>query len=247
MQQNKSRQSEAGNVFLFILLGIVLFAALSFTVARGFRGNTTGKMTERKADLAATEILNYAQRIERAVNKVRRNNCSENDISFTGAPNFYNNSALYNHTPQVDTKCRIFHPDGGGITPIDTRNSNFHIGGTTVEPHTTYMFQAQMRVTDIGTNTVGSGADLLIWLANIDENICLSVNEKLGIDNPSNAPPRDSADNAFDGFGFSGTYGSALNQIDAPELIGQPSGCFVSNINSETEDRYYFYSVLLAR
>ncbi len=104
-----------------------------------------------------------------------------------------------------------------------------------------------MRVTDIGSNVITKGADLLIWLPNINRDICLAINKQLGISNPADDAPRDVADNAFDGAEFKGTFGGALNQIDAPELIGQTSGCFVSALNSVTEDRYFFYSVLLAR
>ena len=73
MRPNNSRISERGNVFIFILLGLVLFAALSFTVARGFRSDTTSQMTDRQAELLATEIITYGQQMERTVNRLRRN------------------------------------------------------------------------------------------------------------------------------------------------------------------------------
>ena len=59
----QNRKTEAGNVFLFILLGIVLFATLSYIMSRGFRTTGTDQISDRRAELAATEIMNFSQQL----------------------------------------------------------------------------------------------------------------------------------------------------------------------------------------
>ena len=105
-----ARLSEAGSVFFYILLGVILFASLSYVVTRSMRGKSVDSMTERQAELAATDLLNYAQNIAYAVDKVRRKGCSENDISFDHSAWGHSD---YEHSPVVANKCKIFYPSGG--------------------------------------------------------------------------------------------------------------------------------------
>ena len=46
--------SERGSMFFYIMLGVVLFATLAFTVSRGMRGSQTNAMSDRKDELAAS-------------------------------------------------------------------------------------------------------------------------------------------------------------------------------------------------
>lgn len=86
--------TQSGNVFIIILMGIVLFAVLSYTVARGRASETTDKLSAQKAALAAADIVNYAQRLERGVARLRQKSISENDISFESTQD-----VAYAHTP----------------------------------------------------------------------------------------------------------------------------------------------------
>lgn len=233
MQENKPRNSEAGNVFLFILIGVVLFAAISFTMSRGFRSEGTSKMSEQRAGLVATQLLDFSQKLVRGVDKMRRNGCSESDIRFTGHPTWGTD------TTTVPEKCKIGSPEGAGIPKITYENDWFADGS----PSNT--LSASMRAQNVGTNS----AELIYWFRGITRELCLAINTKLGISNPGGVPPRDTTSNAFDGVGFTGSFGGASNIIDAPELIGKHSGCFVSNIaaGGATHDQYYFVTIIIAR
>lgn len=50
-----------GNALLFVLIGIALFSALTFTISRGLRG---GVDQSQNAALAAQQILTYALDLE---------------------------------------------------------------------------------------------------------------------------------------------------------------------------------------
>lgn len=226
MQPN--RQSESGNVFMFILLGIVLFAALSFTIARGFRSDSTSSISARQAELAATDMLNYAQRMERAVSRLRRNGTSENDISF-------DDPALtgFNHTPAVSDDNKVFNTSGGNIRyvpPADKSNdgSDWHFTGRTCIP-------------DIGTGATGCDSDaditneeLLMVLNNVNQSVCEEINDSLEITGIPTDTGGGAATNKFQG-----------SFTDGTEIIlaGGPfsSACFTDGTNN------HFYYVLLAR
>lgn len=168
------RASERGNVFIFILLGIVLFAALSFTISKGFRSQTTDTMSNRDAQLAASDIMDFAQSVERGINRLRRKAVSESDLSFDNDV-----IAGYAHsTPQPDNH-HVFDTAGAGVTwrnpPAGANNGDWIITGASC-------------VTDL--NNGGSGCDtdgnvrneeLLIVLPNVDQTVCEALNEKLNI------------------------------------------------------------------
>ncbi len=92
---------------------IALFAALGFAISRGTQTGISG-MTKQQTNLAATQILDYAQAIKNAVRELQINGCSDTEISFENAiVAGYNNP----NSPS-DGSCNVFHPNGGGLTYI---------------------------------------------------------------------------------------------------------------------------------
>lgn len=176
MAKNKSqtpnRANEAGNAFLFILLGVVLFASLSFVMSRGFGTEGTSKISDRRAELAASDIMTYAQRIQRAVNRMRRDGISESDISLEFDGNFVNVDCDED-TDRNFPACQVFHSQGGNVSeqaPPEGINDGeiWHFTGSTC----------------IGDCNAGSTADeeLLLVLENLEDNVCQFINRKLEID-----------------------------------------------------------------
>jgi hypothetical protein len=227
MRPNNSRSSEHGNVFLFILLGVVLFAALAFVMSRGFRSDTTSAMSQRQAELIAVDILSYGQRLERAVANLQRKGISENDISF-------DNGAIagYGHTPAEDNNQKVFHPAGGAATwkePPSSANdgSPWHFTGNTC-------------ITDIGTGAIGCSAnsnatdeDLIAVLPSVNPSICNALNRKLGI---ATMPTNGGA--AYSSTQFTGNFGDG-SEINLGTKYN--AACY------EDGGDYDFYFVLIAR
>lgn len=166
--------TQSGNVFMFILLGIVLFAALGFVVSRGMRTETTTAMSQRQAELAAVDILDYAQKIERAVSKLLARGISENDIDFTN-----NVVAGYPHTPVLPNANRVFDTTGGNVSwrnPEDLANDG-----------SPWLFTGETCIPDVGNGGAGCSSDsvkneeLLAVLPNLDTNVCDEINKRLSI------------------------------------------------------------------
>lgn len=223
----QDRTAERGNVFLFIMLGVVLFAALTFTVSKSFQNqSTTGNLSKKEATLAASDILSYAQSVERAVNRIRRKSVSESDISFS----FESGSAYEHGTPQP-TRNNVFNSAGGGATwkaPQAGANDG-----------SLWFFTGETCIQDLGTggstcNTGGNDEELIMVLPNVDILVCDAINERLGI----GVTPTDTGGN-YDTTPFTGSFGNGTKIV----LAGGPytAACYTDGTNSD------FYYVLLQR
>ncbi|MBX2834400.1 MAG: hypothetical protein KTR28_05470 [Micavibrio sp.] len=222
------RHSEQGNALLIILIGVALFAALSFTVSRSMNSSTTEKLSAQQASLAASEIITYAQRMERAVNSIRNKGASESDISFQ-------NSGLntYENTNCTANMCRIFHPQGAGmqwISPPEnsTNSGDWIITGATCIP------DLGTGSTNCGSDTDTSNEELILTLTNINQTVCESINAGMGID----GIPADSTSGASTTV-FTGSFadGTEITLANGPFQ----SACFSRGGSN------YFYRVLLER
>ena len=229
MPLNK-KQSQSGNVFILILAGVVLFGALMFTFSRS-ADKGTGNLSRQQARIAAQDILSYAKAVEDAVDRVRRNNCSENDISFVNTVV----SGYSNTSSPVDGSCDVFNNAGGKIEYIPAQ-SNVTTGTNN------WQFNSVFQVTDVGdTCATASCADLSLGLNNVTGAVCQGINNLLEIGTAT--PPVDSDYNFSE---FTGSFGVPVDIADeagSAPLAGRQSGCFYST----ADDQNIFYHVLLAR
>ncbi len=116
---------ESGNALFIVLIGVVLFAALSFAVTSTSRTNGSD-ISKETANIYASEIIAYGKTVKFAVNRLRSSNgCKVTDISFE-------NPAVsgYVHASPARDECKVFHPSGGGLSYreadekwLDTSNS----------------------------------------------------------------------------------------------------------------------------
>lgn len=224
---SSARSHERGNIFVFILIGIVLFAALSMTISRGMQTQTSSNMSAREVELAAVDIISYSQKIERAVNRMRRSGVSENNISFS-------NSVVTGYThgsPQADTN-KIFNKSGGGLQWQSPANG--------VNDGSEWIITGSTCIADVGTGATGCDSDsssneeLLLVLPNVKESVCEKIDEKLGI----SSIPADSGGGPA-GTKFVGTF------ADDTEII--PAGSSYTTACISYGGNYYFYTVLIER
>jgi len=223
-----NRQQERGSVLFYILIGVVLFAALSYTVSGMMRGGNTDMIGEEQAKLYASEILDYARVIRQAMQNVRiSNGCQDTEIRFV-------NNVTTGYGASVRPACDIFDPAGGDaryVPPIDKWGAG-----------TEWIFSGRTPVLGIGTNDgTPNASDLTIVLSDINLSVCKEINNKSGIQNPSDNPPIDvgSMDASTK---FTGTYNTA-SEYNAPEINGKMYGC----LQNAAQTSNIFYQVLIAR
>lgn len=100
--------NQRGNAFVYVLIAIILFAGLMFTIARMDEGGTsTSDLDEGRAKVGANSILAYASSVEGAVIRLDRVGTSADQIDF-----MLPSDGSFNTAPNLN---KLFHPEGGGV------------------------------------------------------------------------------------------------------------------------------------
>ncbi len=229
--QDYSHDRQRGNVLVWILVFVALFAALSFTVSQGSR--TGGQNISREqAELAATEILDYATALRRAVQELQINGCSDTEIDFgNNVYERYDDTKIEpvgdNTNAPSDGSCGVFNPNGGSLNPVIFARTNPSITISSLFK-TGHGSSAERDILGIGNDGEN---DLTFHFADIDNSICLAFNDKLGIENiDSNTPPTET--------------NILILGDESTNLIGQQSFCYFRNA---THPRNFIHTVLIAR
>ncbi len=261
MKYQDKVQPESGNILFIILVAIALFGALSFAVSNMMRSGNAEAITEQKASILADEILAYARDIRQTVQNLRiSNQCENEDISFE-------NSTVsgYEHSPVARDECKVFHPDGGGLSYIQPTEEWLEPSNSGNLYYGEMFFTSGSCVYNIGTdnlsspsscNDVSNSAELTLMVLYVNETVCRALAEKTQTITPGDDIPTD--DIAPWNLGdpkFTGTY-VLPKQIynnggtDSSEsLKGKPNGCFTTDdaTNNVPSGTRVFYQVLLAR
>ena len=165
-----NRHKESGNVFAIVMIGVVLFGALMYTFSRSAKQGD-GNLTRKKVEVIASDILAYAQRLERGVARVMTHSCSENFISFEteAVPDYPANADA-----PTDLSCHVFAPAGGGMSPL--QETSFDISGLDIRP------SGGSALSGIGTHDPGDPAghqDLVVWFSGLTLELCQELNRRM--------------------------------------------------------------------
>jgi hypothetical protein len=232
----KTNSRERGNVLFYVLIGVTLLAALIYAVSQSGRGSVQ-QVNIEKAKLLATEILEYGNTVSTAVAQLRLRGCSLDKI------NFENDTVggYVNAGAPSDKTCNIFDLAGGGVTfkkpPVEAVVN----GGTQRQ-----IFSGEIEVAEVGTTCGDTPCDdLVMFSGELTKDICIEINNKLGISNPLGNPPESAADTAgtspyIGAFGHEETLGE---EPDAAPIKGKTAGCYRDTGDSAN----YFYKVLATR
>jgi hypothetical protein len=208
---------------------VALFAALTYTVSQGSRTGES-QMTEKQAELAAVEILDYARNIKNAVHELQINGCDDTEVSFENAII----SGYSNPNSPADENCHVFKPNGGGLrytTPNEDWLDRGFLGQTNYQEH---FFAGKARIIDIGT----ADTELIYSILFLKKEICEAINTHLSMNTP---PEIDSVIS----LPFVGDYTpSATPDLgdEAMSLAGKNNFCFQVEAG-----RYVFLNTLIAR
>lgn len=100
---------ESGNALIYVLIAIVLFAALSMTLARQTDTSEVGTLDEERAELYATQLISYAAQAKSAVDQMLFSGSRIDDLDFTLPTDVNFDTGTVIH--------KVYHPQGGGLTP----------------------------------------------------------------------------------------------------------------------------------
>jgi hypothetical protein len=234
-------KSESGNVLVYILIAVALFAALGFAVSNMMR--SSGSTVSGEKDVVfVSETLNYAKTLRDMVQYLRiSKNCSENQISFEHSPFDGTDSDYVNPNAPSDFSCHLFHPKGGAM--------GYQAGANEVNGAINWIFTGTNDGENVGNQCdMDSCADLMAILPDVSKALCRKINETLGIAADNNFMTQEDNNFEIDPFQGSYTYEARLSDeatLDA--LDGRSLGCVRGNTSPQDVNKYYFYQVLLAR
>ena len=224
--------SQSGNVLIYTLIGIVLFAAVMLSLSKG-NSNSSGIASKGSSKLQAQQILDYADTMEKAVQKLVLKGCSENQISFESPQD--TNYSNANSPSSGDKRCWVFDPAGGNAQ-YKKPNPDW------LDPSITHPIKGDFRITgqnrmpDIGTtDSTASSAELLYVIPFLKKEICVEINNITGVANRNGATPPHEPD-----FWWSNRFTGGFNPqvtVTTPELSRKSKAC----------GGQMFYAVLLAR
>ncbi len=228
--------SQRGSSFFLILLGIAIFAALSFAVLQGGRVSQSS-LSADQARLAAQDILQYADAVAKAVQTLRLRGCTDREISFAGHP-----TGVANPSAPTDESCHVFSLSGGKVN-AKIADSTYYKTGNTWSGQ--WRFTGDDDLIGIGTNGCSDNtcAELIMTLYDVKPDICAAI-EKIVANNTTMATEND----AMMWNNFAGSY-YATPEIVGDDTGGAPmhgrgSGCFFEDGGANA---YVYYHVLIAR
>ncbi len=233
---------QSGNVLVIILIGIVLFAALSFVVAQSMRANVH-QVTAEKQKLAAQDIIAYGDKLRGAVKDIIiANGCTDTQITFEGATYHASGSGYVNATAPVSQKCHVFSSSGGGLKLVTPAQD--------VLTSATMLFVGRHCYEGVGTGPTpcpDTAKELEFNLVDMPQDLCIAINTMAGIGTAGAAPPSENY-NADTSNKFTGVYDATDTAASYVSIgaAGKNFGCYQDNAGTYS-GKYIFYYILLAR
>jgi hypothetical protein len=243
-------KSQNGNILFILLVALALFAGLTLVMSDA--GQNLGNGKSEKADIIASEIIDYANSVKIAVQKAILNGCADADISFE-------NEVVtgYEHGGAgAPDKCKIFKSTGGKVR-WKTPDKNWLIASASTN---TFYFPNELCILNAGLNgpdasgptvfcdNAPEAIDLMIFLPGLKKDICEEINKNIA---NSKDIPRDLSEAIRLGRQFTGSFqGGSVPEIadNNGTLTGKLSYCYqTSSGASNFANQYSFYMVLLAR
>jgi len=232
MNNAQNRNNESGNVLFYILIAVVLIAALSYAVTRSNQGGG-GAVSEEKAKLAASELIEFGNVVANAVAQLRLRGCPDTQLSFENdqVAGYTNGNA-----PSDDT-CHLFKLPGGALNWSDVP-ADAAASATAV-----WTFNGEMDFENIGSNCTNNGCtEMVAIIPDVRTAVCEKVNDLLGMDTPATLP----VDGSSSVVKFTGSYGYSNqvgDEVNSAKLAGFKTGCFTSTAAGYN----VFYRILRAR
>jgi hypothetical protein len=151
-----------GSILFYILLAVVLFAALAYAVSGMMRGGADFGGTEQ-ARLHAQALVDYTQKVKITVQDMRLSGVAAADLSFL-------KSGDAGYTTAPHTK-KIFHTSGGGVPLLNVLGA---VVTDTLTP-VTGIYGTRMAIDDVG----GADDEVIISVRGVRKDVCEQINRAL--------------------------------------------------------------------
>lgn len=231
-QKNKKageNLKEKGNALIYVLIAVVLFAALSFTLMNQARNEGTDEIDDAKTGLYATQIIAYAAQAKSALDNMSFSGSKITDFDFVlpGETGF--NTAPHTH--------KLFHPASGGLLKGTLPAAAVTETGSNPAPGWYTGRFNNVEWTDT------SGTDIILTAYQISKAVCENINEKATGSTTIPALPGDPKLYLIDDSAYSGGSNTDLDIAACASCEGYMSLC----VSDNTASTFAFYTVLADR
>lgn len=252
-----SARSRSGNVVVYILVVIALFGALAYTFMRSSQTGQ-GSISSHQARLTAIEMIDQANRIERAVQKLLRNGCSEMELNFKH-PSFPASPWLNNINARPDGDCDIYGPAGGVQPLFYPEVAGYYEDQPSGKYHRKLYLPIEAYMLDIGTNykagkpqeELNKSLDVFIAAQFTNRQVCEEISRMTGFSDTLVDVTEILNKNTLSTEGkYGNLHQSILIRAYDPVFRGKTAGCFYQANPAITHmafPRYIFFRVLIAR
>jgi len=241
-------RNQSGNVLFYILIGVTLLAALSYTVAQTNRGGAQS-VSKEKAGIVASEVIGYADIVGNAVSQLRLRGVSVNKISFENEE-----VTGYENANCIDDSCKIFDLDGGGIVYAVPKEDWLESKYSSEPRYKELYFNGSAMGLGKGSDTKD---DLILFIPYLKKSVCIAINDALSIPLDTDDIPSEKNGPFETAAKFDGSYNDVPdfyvagdNTAGQDELFSSYSaGCTKSSGAgaAPVSGSYHFFKVLIAR
>lgn len=165
MKTKREQISTSGNILFYVLIAIVLFGALSFTLSRQSRNSSSDVLDEAKIELYSTQIITYSRQVQSVVDQMIISGSDIDDLNFVQPGESGFNSGVHIH--------KVYHPEGGGLLP--TTLPNEVIAQVDTNPVAGWYLGRFNNV----EWTDSTNDDVILTAYQIERSICESINKKI--------------------------------------------------------------------
>lgn len=243
-----STDPQSGNILFLILIAVALFGALIFAVTLSTRqgGEDVNREVVR---IAASRLAQHSVDLERATLHVKLSKrMADAQISFeTAATGGYANPFC------TMEECRVFSPAGGQASYITPDMSWLQASDWGQDSYGEWIFTGDACIPGIGNGhetaceTDAEHNELIAVVPWVIRDLCIEVNQKLGVDLVNGRPPQLIGDAWNADPRFVGTFTAGHSIIDAGgALYGKYEGCF-EGAGRPPAGTYHYFRVLVAR
>lgn len=241
-------KNEKGSIVVWLLVGVLLLAALSVVMMQGSRTSQVS-LTSEEAKTYAKMIIAQGEEVKATIKRMQFRGVKDTDFDFGNTVYGRMDGNLLNspnHNPNCLTDtCRVFSVSGGGLQPSMINSTAYAVYDPAMQaPGSTFMIKGSWFPMYASLHGVGTPvSELVYYNAYIKREVCMAINDLLGIPNPNNRPPSFTAGSGA--FYLSGapfpTYTPALNEI--PILHGKTAFCYT--LAGGNEHNFYNYAIAL--
>lgn len=216
--------SERGNALIYVLIAIVLFGALSFTLSR--QGSTTGtdEISDASAEILAMELITYSAQVKSVIDQMMITGSDIDDFVFT-----LPSESGFNTAPHIH---KIYHPQGGGLTPAILSEKSIQQAGSTPPPG---WYLGRFNNVEW---TASTGNDVLLTAYQIGESICEKINENI-----TGLPSIPALNGNMDDYLVDTGTNNDLNIANCTACEGYSALC----VSNSSVNAYSFYTLVAER